>query len=50
MEAATEQEGIKTKIFQALCPRLKKSAIVASNTSSISITRLASTPWRIATS
>jgi 3-hydroxybutyryl-CoA dehydrogenase len=42
IEAATEEEAIKRKIFQALCPKLKKSAIVASNTSSISITRLAS--------
>jgi 3-hydroxybutyryl-CoA dehydrogenase len=40
IEAATEDENVKRKIFQALCPHLKKSAIVASNTSSISITRL----------
>ena len=33
---------IKRKIFADLCPRLKKSAILATNTSSISITRLAS--------
>ena len=42
IEAAVEDEPTKRKIFQALCPSLKKSAIVASNTSSISITRLAS--------
>ena len=42
IEAATEDEAIKRKIFQDLCPKLKPSAIVASNTSSISITRLAS--------
>ena len=42
IEAATEEENVKRKIFQELCPKLKKSAIVASNTSSISITRLAS--------
>jgi 3-hydroxybutyryl-CoA dehydrogenase len=41
IEAATEEESIKRKIFQELCPRLKKEAIVATNTSSISITRLA---------
>jgi 3-hydroxybutyryl-CoA dehydrogenase len=40
IEAATENEALKIKIFQALCATLKKEAIVASNTSSISITRL----------
>jgi 3-hydroxybutyryl-CoA dehydrogenase len=40
IEAATEDEAIKKKIFAELCPRLRKSTIVASNTSSISITRL----------
>jgi 3-hydroxybutyryl-CoA dehydrogenase len=40
VEAATEREAIKVEIFKALCPHLKASAIVASNTSSISITRL----------
>jgi 3-hydroxybutyryl-CoA dehydrogenase len=42
IEAATEDEQIKRKIFTDLIPKLKKSAILASNTSSISITRLAS--------
>jgi 3-hydroxybutyryl-CoA dehydrogenase len=42
IEAATEDEAIKRKIFIDLCPKLKKSAILATNTSSISITRLAS--------
>ncbi|KAB2911821.1 MAG: 3-hydroxybutyryl-CoA dehydrogenase [Hyphomicrobiaceae bacterium] len=42
IEAATEDETIKRKIFTDLCPKLKKGAILASNTSSISITRLAS--------
>jgi len=42
IEAATEDEAVKRKIFVELCPRLKKSAILATNTSSISITRLAS--------
>ena len=42
IEAATEDEAVKLKIFEGLCPHLKDSAIIASNTSSISITRLAS--------
>ncbi len=42
IEAATEDEAVKRKIFTDLCPKLKKDAMVASNTSSISITRLAS--------
>ncbi|MCP8940672.1 3-hydroxybutyryl-CoA dehydrogenase [Alsobacter sp. SYSU M60028] len=42
IEAATENEEVKRKIFAALCPLLKPSAMIASNTSSISITRLAS--------
>ena len=41
IEAATEDEQIKKRIFQELCPHLKEEALVASNTSSISITRLA---------
>src|SRR5579862_9046707 len=41
IEAATEQEDIKRKIFSALCPSLKPATIVGTNTSSISITRLA---------
>ena len=40
IEAATENEAVKREIFKKLCPHLKKSALVASNTSSISITRL----------
>jgi 3-hydroxybutyryl-CoA dehydrogenase len=42
IEAATEKEEVKRKIFTELCPTLKPETIVASNTSSISITRLAS--------
>ncbi|MFZ1988528.1 MAG: 3-hydroxybutyryl-CoA dehydrogenase [Alphaproteobacteria bacterium] len=42
IEAATEKEDIKRQIFQALCPKLKPSTLLATNTSSISITRLAS--------
>ncbi len=41
IEAATENEEVKRKIFTALCPVLKPEAIIATNTSSISITRLA---------
>ena len=40
IEAATEKEEIKRAIYKALCPVLKPSAILATNTSSISITRL----------
>nr|PZN87002.1 MAG: 3-hydroxybutyryl-CoA dehydrogenase [Pseudomonadota bacterium] len=42
IEAATENESIKRQIFTELTPKLKPEAIIASNTSSISITRLAS--------
>lgn len=41
IEAATERETIKTAIFEDLVPHLKPSTILTSNTSSISITRLA---------
>jgi 3-hydroxybutyryl-CoA dehydrogenase len=41
VEAATENEELKRKIFASLVPSLQPGAIVASNTSSISITRLA---------
>ena len=41
IESATENEEIKREIFKALCPSLKPEAILCSNTSSISITRLA---------
>ena len=40
IEAATENEEIKRKIFIDICPLLKEDALVCSNTSSISITRL----------
>jgi 3-hydroxybutyryl-CoA dehydrogenase len=46
IEAATEDESVKRKIFASLCPNLKKTAMVASNTSSISITRLAASSDR----
>ena len=41
IEAATENEELKKKIFRDLCPYLKADALLCSNTSSISITRLA---------
>jgi 3-hydroxybutyryl-CoA dehydrogenase len=46
IESATEQEEIKRKIFTALCPSLKPEAILGTNTSSISITRLAASTDR----
>ena len=42
IEAATEKETVKQQIFDALLPHLKPETILTSNTSSISITRLAS--------
>jgi len=42
IEAATENEEIKRAIFQQLCQSLKKEAVICTNTSSISVTRLAS--------
>jgi len=46
IEAATEDETTKRKIFQELCPKIKSSALIATNTSSLSITRLAATTDR----
>jgi len=43
IEAATEDEQVKREIFARLESHVKKGALVASNTSSISITRLAAT-------
>ena len=40
IEAATEKEDVKRAIYRALTPHLKPSCLIASNTSSISITRL----------
>lgn len=42
IEAAVEKEDIKRKIFLELCTYIKPEAIIATNTSSISVTRLAS--------
>ena len=46
IEAATENEAIKKEIFAKVLPHLKPEAILLTNTSSISITRLASTTDR----
>lgn len=46
IEAATENEVIKKQIFAKLCPVLKPEAFIASNTSSLSITRLGSSTDR----
>ena len=46
IETASEKEDVKLKIFSALCPVLKPDAIIGTNTSSISITRLASSTDR----
>jgi 3-hydroxybutyryl-CoA dehydrogenase len=46
IEAATEKETVKNAIFQELAPHLAPHTILTSNTSSISITRLASTTDR----
>ena len=46
IEAATEDEAIKKKIFQELCKQLPPKAIIATNTSSISVTRLAASTDR----
>ena len=46
IEAATEDESVKRKIFQELCPRIGKNTLIATNTSSISVTRLAASTDR----
>ncbi|MGH7118924.1 MAG: 3-hydroxybutyryl-CoA dehydrogenase [Acetobacteraceae bacterium] len=46
IEAATEKEEIKRSIFKGITPYLKPGCLIASNTSSISITRLAATTDR----
>ena len=46
IEAATENEAVKKKILAELCPVLRKDALIATNTSSISVTRLASSTDR----
>ena len=46
IEAATEKEAVKRQIFEALAPHLKPECILSTNTSSLSITRLAATSGR----
>jgi len=46
IESAIEDESVKRQIFVQLCPSLKDTALLATNTSSISITRLAATTDR----
>jgi 3-hydroxybutyryl-CoA dehydrogenase len=46
IEAATEDEPTKKKIFHDLCQRIAPTAMIATNTSSISVTRLASSTDR----
>lgn len=46
IETATEKEDVKRKIFAELCRSIKPEAIIGTNTSSISITRLASSTDR----
>jgi len=46
IEAAIEDEAVKRSIFEQLCPLLPPETLVASNTSSISITRLAASTDR----
>ncbi|MGB5092231.1 MAG: 3-hydroxybutyryl-CoA dehydrogenase [Parvibaculum sp.] len=46
IESATENETVKRKIFTDLCPHLRADALIATNTSSISITRLAASTDR----
>jgi 3-hydroxybutyryl-CoA dehydrogenase len=46
IEAATENEEVKKKIFANVCPHLSEDAILCTNTSSISITRLAASTDR----
>jgi 3-hydroxybutyryl-CoA dehydrogenase len=41
IEAATENEDLKIKILKDICSKLRPQALVATNTSSISITKLA---------
>jgi 3-hydroxybutyryl-CoA dehydrogenase len=46
IECAAENEAVKRKIFEQLCPVMPKDALIATNTSSISITRLAASTDR----
>ena len=46
IEAASEKEAVKKQIFEALAPHLKADCILSTNTSSLSITRLAAASGR----
>ncbi len=46
VESATENEAVKRKIFEGVVPQVSKETLLATNTSSISITRLASSTDR----
>lgn len=46
VEAAAEDEDVKRKIFAEICPYLNPETVVATNTSSISVTRLAASTDR----
>jgi 3-hydroxybutyryl-CoA dehydrogenase len=46
IEAAVEKEDVKREIFKQLTPKLRRGALIATNTSSISITRLAASTDR----
>ncbi|MBK1864849.1 3-hydroxybutyryl-CoA dehydrogenase [Taklimakanibacter albus] len=46
IESAVEDEAVKRKIFTAVCPHLSDTAVLGTNTSSISITRLAASTDR----
>jgi 3-hydroxybutyryl-CoA dehydrogenase len=46
IEAAAEKESIKKQIFESLAPHLKPDCIIGTNTSSLSITRLAASSGR----
>ena len=46
IEAATENEGVKRQIFASIAPHLSDRTVLTTNTSSISITRLAATTDR----
>ena len=46
IESAVEDEQVKRSLFSAICPHLSEAALLATNTSSISITRLAASTDR----
>jgi 3-hydroxybutyryl-CoA dehydrogenase len=46
IESAVEDEAVKRKIFTAVCPHLSETTLLGTNTSSISITRLAASTDR----